>query len=268
MLELPRQIEETGQKRQTPQSLELVVEHVAFAYENGQHVYTDFSLHCPQGASIALVGTSGSGKSTLASLLVGFWQPQRGQIQLGGIPLAHYPKEQLRELIAVAEQTPFLFTATVRENLLLADSQSTETRLWQALQFACMEDVVAALPDGLDTMLGDNGYRFSGGQRQRLALARIWLRACPIVILDEIFQGQDAITAERLRAHLREWGQGRTLIYITHSLQHLQELDCVYVLQHGDIVEQGTAEVLLQQKDSIFYQMWQLERQQLGEGLS
>ena len=101
-----------------------------------------------------------------------------------------------------------------------------------------------------------------------MALARIWLRACPIVILDEIFQGQDAITAERLRAHLREWGQGRTLIYITHSLQHLQELDCVYVLQHGDIVEQGTAEVLLQQKDSIFYQMWQLERQQLGEGLS
>ncbi len=105
-----------------------------------------------------------------------------------------------------------------------------------------------------------------------MALARIWLRDCPIVILDEIFQGQDAITAEQLRAHLRKWGAGRTLIYITHSLQHLQELDCVYVLQHGDIVEQGTAEVLLQQKDSIFYQMWQLERQQLGgetwQGLS
>ena len=272
LLKLPRQTEDAERKWQTPQSLELAVEHVAFAYENGQPVYTDFSLHCPQGAKLALVGTSGSGKSTLASLLVGFWQPQRGQIRLGGIPLEKYPKEQLRELIAVAEQTPFLFTATVRENLLLANSQSTETRLRQALQFACMEDVVTALPDGMDTMLGDNGYRLSGGQRQRLALARIWLRDCPIVILDEIFQGQDAITAEQLRAHLRKWGAGRTLIYITHSLQHLQELDCVYVLQHGDIVEQGTAEVLLQQKDSIFYQMWQLERQQLGgetwQGLS
>ncbi len=272
LLKLPRQTEDAERKWQTPQSLELAVEHVVFAYENGQPVYTDFSLHCPQGAKLALVGTSGSGKSTLASLLVGFWQPQRGQICLGGIPLEKYPKEQLRELIAVAEQTPFLFTATVRENLLLANSQSTETRLRQALQFACLEDVVTALPDGMDTMLGDNGYRLSGGQRQRLALARIWLRDCPIVILDEIFQGQDAITAEQLRAHLRKWGAGRTLIYITHSLQHLQELDCVYVLQHGDIVEQGTAEVLLQQKDSIFYQMWQLERQQLGgetwQGLS
>ena len=119
-----------------------------------------------------MVGTSGSGKSTLASLLVRFWEPQRGNITLGDIPLAQYPKEQLRQLIGVVEQDTFLFSATVRENLRLACPDATEQQLEQALAFAELTDVIAALPEGLDTALGDNGYRLSGGQRQRLALAR------------------------------------------------------------------------------------------------
>lgn len=254
---------ETNLAWQQVDALDLTVEHLCFSYETGHQVYRDFSLFCPEGSHIALVGTSGSGKSTFASLLVRFWKPQRGYITLGGIPLEQYPEKQLRELIGVVEQDTFLFSATVRENLLLANPQASEQLLQDALAFASLEDVVAALPSGLDTDIGDNGFRLSGGQRQRIALARAWLRDCPFVVLDEIFQGLDAITVEHLRQHLAQWGKNRTIIYITHSLQHLQDLDCIYVLQKGELIEQGTVDDLLQQTHSTFYQMWQIERQQI-----
>lgn len=253
---------------QQPARLDIRFDNISFAYEDGHVVCENFSLECPAGSRIALVGTSGSGKSTLVSLLVRFWEPQRGVITLGGIPLRQYPEAQLRQLIAVVEQDTFLFSATVRENLRLARPDATEQQLKQALAFAELADVVAALPHGLDTPLGDNGYRLSGGQRQRLALAQAWLRDCPIVVLDEVFQGLDVRTAGILQQRFHQWGQGRTMLYITHSLQHLQQMDCIYVLQQGQIVEQGTAQTLLAQRDSMFYQMWQLERQQIGTALA
>lgn len=264
LLDLPEIEEDTNEQWQQPAQLDIQISHIGFAYEDGHVVYEDFSLTCPAGSHIALVGTSGSGKSTLASLLVRFWEPQRGNITLGDIPLAQYPKEQLRQLIGVVEQDTFLFSATVRENLRLACPDATEQQLEQALAFAELTDVIAALPEGLDTALGDNGYRLSGGQRQRLALARAWLRDCPIVVLDEIFQGLDVRTASILRRRIAQWGKGRTLLYITHSLQNLEQLDCIYVLEQGNLIEQGTAQTLLKQEDGIFYQMWQLERQQIG----
>ena len=156
----------------------------------------------------------------------------------------------------------------MRENLRLACPDATEQRLEQALAFAELTDVIAALPESLDTALGDNGYRLSGGQRQRLALARAWLRDCPIVVLDEIFQGLDVRTASILRRRIAQWGKGRTLLYITHSLQNLEQLDCIYVLEQGNLIEQGTAQTLLKQEDGIFYQMWQLERQQIGAAVA
>ena len=195
-------------------------------------------------------------------------KPQQGTIFLGNIPLSQYPEQQLRQLIGVIEQDTFLFSATLRENLLLVNPQATEEQLQQALAFAVLEDVAATLPDGLDTYIGDNGYRLSGGQRQRVALARAWLRDCPVVILDEIFQGLDTITAAQIRHNLEQWGRGRTMIYITHTVQQLQTMEQIYVLQQGVIVEQGTADTLLQQQNSIFYQMWLLERQQLTNMVS
>lgn len=193
---------------QQPVNLDIAVSHITFAYEDQHQVYQDFSLYCRQGAHIALVGTSGSGKSTLAALLVRFWEPQQGTISLGNIPLNQYPEQQLRQLIGVIEQDTFLFSATLRENLLLVNPQATEEQLQQALAFAVLEDVAATLPDGLDTYIGDNGYRLSGGQRQRVALARAWLRDCPVVILDEIFQGLDSITAAQIRHKSGTMGAG------------------------------------------------------------
>lgn len=264
LLDLPQAASATEKQQQHPDDLDIDIQHIQFAYENGTQVYTDFSLFCPQGAQIALVGTSGSGKSTLGWLMVRFWEPQQGRITLGNIPLKQYPEQQLRELIGIVEQDTFLFSATIKENLLLACPHANPLQLQQALAFACLDDVITALPEGLQTYLGDDGYRLSGGQRQRLALARAWLRDCPVVVLDEVFQGLDAITAGRLRDNLERWGQGRTMLYITHSMQHLQKMDRIYVLEKGQIVEQGTADELLHEKNSRFYRMWELERQQIA----
>lgn len=266
LLDLP-EVEKANEQWQQAVELDIQINHIGFVYEDGHVVYEDFSLSCPAGSHIALVGTSGSGKSTLASLLVRFWEPQRGSIILGGMPLTQYPKEQLRQLISVVEQDTFLFSATVRENLRLARPDATEQQLEQALAFAELADVIAALPEGLDTALGDNGYRLSGGQRQRLALARAWLRDCPIVVLDEIFQGLDVHTASIVQQRIAQWGEKRTIIYITHSLQNLERMDCIYVLEKGKLVEQGTLQTLLEQKKGIFYQMWQLERQQIDAAM-
>jgi len=263
LADLPQIAQLPTRKTQHPKQLDLCFSQVGFAYPGGPQIYQNLNLTCPQGAHIALVGSSGSGKSTLAALLVRFWEPQQGTILLGGIPLAHYPEAQLRSFICLVEQDTFLFSATLAENLRLAAPEADEAQLWQALRFALLDDVVAALPQGLDTNLGDNGFRLSGGQRQRLALARLWLRNCPIVVLDELFQGLDTLTAQTLRQHLAEWGKGRTIITITHSLQHLQTMDCVYVLQQGQVVEQGTVDALLKNQNGFFYQMWRLEREQL-----
>lgn len=264
LLDLPQAAPATEKQQQHPDTLDIDIQHIHFAYGNGTQVYTDFSLFCPQGTHIALAGTSGSGKSTLGWLLVRFWEPQHGEITLGNIPLKQYPEQQLRDLIGIVEQDTFLFSATVKENLLLARPHANPLQLQQALAFACLDDVIAALPEGLQTYLGDDGYRLSGGQRQRLALARAWLQDCPVVVLDEVFQGLDAITAGRLRDNLERWGQGRTMLYITHSMQHLQKMDRIYVLEKGQIVEQGTADELLHKKNSRFYQMWELEQQQIA----
>lgn len=257
------EITEKEKNIQTPENLDIYYDGISFAYEKDHPVYQDFSLHISQGAKIALAGTAGCGKSTLASLLVGFFEPDKGSISIGGIPLDAYPKEQLRDLVGIIEQETFLFSATLAENLRLAKKDATDTELLEAVRFAGLKDVVETLPDGLDTDIGDNGYRLSGGERQRVALARMKLRNCPIVILDELFQGMDGITAGHVRGELEQWGKDKTMIYITHSLQNLSGLDRVYLMDHGEILEEGNAKDLLLKKDGRFYRMWQIERERI-----
>lgn len=242
--------------------LDIVLEQVDFSYHGRRKdFYQQLNLYCPQGSHIVLVGHSGSGKSTLALLLLKFWQPDGGRICLGGIPLEQIPDEQLRRLITIVQQDTYLFHATLKENLLLAKADASQQELAAALEFAQLEKVVIDLPQGMDTMLGENGYRLSGGQRQRIALARLYLQDSPVIILDEAFQGLDYLTAEQLRNQLQQWAVGKTVIEITHSMHGLEKQDCIYLFEHGKIVEQGTALELLQQQGK-FYQLWQLERQQ------
>lgn len=242
---------------------DMIIENVCFSYDDKRRtLYEDFSLACPAGSHIALVGCSGSGKSTLLQLLLKFRYPKEGRITIGGISLDELPDEQVRQAMGVVEQDTYLFHATVRENLLLAKPDATDYQILEAMDFAELTDVVEDLPQGLETILGENGFRLSGGQRQRIALARLYLQDRPILLLDEAMQGLDNITAKHLTKKLTQWGKEKTIIQITHSLQYLEDVDCIYVLEDGRIVEAGTRQELLVRKGK-FYQMDQLERQRL-----
>ena len=181
-------------------------------------VFTDLDLEVPEGARIALLGPSGSGKSSLAALLLKFAAPQKGRITLGGVDIARLPAAELRRRIAWLTQDARLFDDTIAANLRLAAPEATEAELWQALDRARIGDLVRALPEGLETLCGEAGIRFSGGQARRLALARVLLSPAPVLILDEPAAGLDADTERAFLETLDEATAGRTVILILHRL--------------------------------------------------
>lgn len=242
-----------------PEEHTLRLEAVDFAYDAGHPLFEQVSLTIPAGEQIAVVGASGSGKSTLADLLLGFWQPTGGAITIGGVPLTELSEETLRAHIGIVEQSAYLFNATLRENLLLAQPKASEEALWQALAQAQLAEFVRSLPAGLDTPLGEGGMKLSGGQRQRVALARLFLRDYDIIILDEATQGLDTLTAAELLQEIQRWSLNKTVITITHSLAELQDQQHIVVLDHGRVAEAGSKAQLLAQ-DGMFARMWAMEK--------
>ena len=242
-----------------PEEHTLRLEAVDFAYDAEHPLFEQVSLTIPAGGRIAVVGASGSGKSTLADLLLGFWQPTGGAITIGGVPLTELSEETLRAHIGIVEQSAYLFNATLRENLLLAQPKASEEALWQALAQAQLAEFVRSLPAGLDTPLGEGGMKLSGGQRQRVALARLFLRDYDIIILDEATQGLDTLTAAELLQEIQRWSLNKTVITITHSLAELQDQQHIVVLDHGRVAEAGSKAQLLAQ-DGMFARMWAMEK--------
>lgn len=237
----------------------LQLEAVGFAYDKSQMALADISCVVPDGASVAVVGASGSGKSTLADLLLGFRQPTSGRITVGGVSLKDFDEATLRAHIGVVEQSPYLFHATLRENLLLARTDANEAALWQALEQAQLAQWVRTLPLGLDTPVGEGGLKLSGGQRQRVALARLFLRDYDIIILDEATQGLDTLTAGALLQEIRRFAANKTIIMITHTLTELDDRQQIMVLEAGRMVQLGTKQELLAQ-EGLFAHMWALEQ--------
>ena len=252
-----------GMKQVTFKHLDIHFEQVSFAYTAEQSLYQDLTMIIPQGSKIALVGTSGSGKSTLTNLLLKFWQPDHGQITLGGHRLSEIDDCLVRDKIAVVNQEPYLFNATIRENLLLANEDASEETLYWALEQANLLDVVNQLPDGLDSFVGNNGVKLSGGQRQRLAIARMFLQDKPIIILDEATQSLDSLTARTVLERMEKWSQNKTVITITHSLERLDQYDCIYVFDHGKLIESGKEKDLLADQGH-YYRLWQIEQHQIA----
>ena len=219
-------------------------ERVGFAHEDGRAVLRDLDLHLPPGTSLTLVGASGSGKSTLLSLLMGFDAPQSGRILVDGHDLARTDLDAWRRHIAWIPQRAHVFHGSLRDNLLIAAADADTFTLWRALQAASLDGVVARLPQGLDTPLGERGHGLSGGECQRLALARAWLRNAPLLLLDEPTQHLDDATAASIDAALARLGEGRTVIRITHRLDGIRDDEHVAVLAEGHIVEHGRADAL------------------------
>ena len=196
-------------------------------------VFDSLTLEIPQGARVALLGPSGAGKSTLAALALKVVAPRSGQIRLGGVDIATLSAALVRTRIGWLGQTTHLFDDTIRANLLLARPDADEAALWAALDDARIGDVVRALPDRLDTWVGEGGTRFSGGQGRRLALARALLSPAPILILDEPCAGLDAETERSFLETLNDTAEGRTLILITHRLTGVEKLDRIFRLSGG-----------------------------------
>lgn len=216
----------------------IVLDHVSFAYAEGENVLDDVSFAVEAGEKVALVGASGGGKSTLVQALLGLYPVKSGRIFYGRVPVTEIGWETVRERVGAVLQHPVLFNDSVRANLTLG-RQVDDGSLWQALEIAQLKDVIAALSHGLDTAVGRQGVRLSGGQRQRLAIARMIVANPSVVILDEATSALDADTERRLHQALREFLAGRTTLIIAHRLSAVRQADRILVFENGRVVEEG-----------------------------
>ena len=216
----------------------ITLEHVSFAYADGETVLDDVSFAVTAGEKVALVGASGGGKSTLVQALLGLYPVKAGQILYGDAPVTEIGWETVREHVGVVLQHPVLFNDSVRANLSLG-READDATLWQALEIAQLKDIIAALPHGLDTVVGRQGVRLSGGQRQRLAIARMIVAQPQIVILDEATSALDTDTERRLHQALSGFLAGRTTLIIAHRLSAVKQADRILVFENGRVVEEG-----------------------------
>ncbi len=225
---------------------EVVFEDVSYRYPDGDvDVVSDVDLTLAPGRTVAVVGETGSGKSTLASLLVRLADPTRGRITLDGIDLRDLSLTDRARAIGVVSQETYLSHASVRDNLLQAKPDADDAELWRALGVAQVAETIAALPAGLDTLVGARGHRLSGGERQRIAVARTLLADPRVLVLDEATSALDTETEREFQAALDALAQGRTTLTIAHRLSTVRDADEIVVMDHGRIVERGTHESLL-----------------------
>ncbi len=215
----------------------IAFENVGFRYAPDLPcVFENLSLQVPAAARTAILGPSGAGKSTIAALLLKLVAPESGQIRLGGADITALPAEAVRGRIAYLSQATHLFADSIRNNLLLGDPLADEARLWVALDAAQLSETIRALPDGLDTWLGEGGYNLSGGQGRRLALARTLLSPAPILLLDEPCAGLDAATEMEFLRVLNTATKGRTVLLILHRLTGVEQLDRVWRFTGGSLI--------------------------------
>jgi len=227
---------------------EVRFEGVSFKYTDGQEDWTldDIDLVVPTGTRTAVVGETGAGKTTLGYLVARLYEPERGRVTIDGVDVRDATPKSLAATVGVVAQETYLFHASVRENLRFAKPDATDEEIEQAARTARIHDLVASLPDGYDTIVGERGYRFSGGEKQRMAIARTALRNPPVLVLDEATSSLDTQTEYAVQEELERLSEGRTTITIAHRLSTVRDADQIVVLDKGRIVERGTHDELLE----------------------
>ncbi|WP_024771035.1 MULTISPECIES: ABC transporter ATP-binding protein [Aquimarina] len=232
---------------------DITLENISFKYED-EYVLNDFSLKVPKGSSVALVGQSGSGKSTIANLVTRFYDVNKGNIKIDGVDIKDLTKHSLRDLMGLVTQDSILFNDSIKNNLLVGDPSASDEEIIKALKIANAWEFVKDLPAGIETNIGDSGNKISGGQKQRLSIARAVLKNPPIMILDEATSALDTESERLVQSALENMMKNRTSIVIAHRLSTIQNSDLIVVMQKGKIVEQGTHDELIS-KDGIYQKL-------------
>lgn len=242
---LPVPVKKKAKRISLSAPYELTLKNVHFTYPGTKkEILHGVNLKIKAGEKLAILGKSGAGKSTLASLLRGDRRPDKGQVLLNGIPTAKFG-DQIADYFSVINQQPYLFNTTIANNLRLGNEEASDEELWQVLERVGLREMVQKLPQGLDTKVEEAGLRFSGGERHRLALARVLLKNNPIVLLDEPTVGLDPITEQAVIDTFLANLQGKTLIWITHHLQGVEQMDQVIFLENGRLTMQGSPAELM-----------------------
>lgn len=233
----------------TPVSGRIVFDQVCFKYndmtEEEANVLDNISLEVSPGETVALVGESGAGKTTLAALIPRFYEAKSGAIRIDNIPLTDFAQKLLRSNVGIVQQTPFLFDATIRENILFGRPDATEEELIAAAKAANIYDFIQTLPDGFESNCGENGVRLSGGQKQRISIARVFLKNPPILIFDEATSALDNESEAYVQESMEKLCQGRTTVIIAHRLSTVKNAKRIFCMKHGKIVEQGSHNELI-----------------------
>lgn len=237
---------------------EVRFQNIHFSYRSGREVLHGIDLTIPRGTSLALVGPTGAGKTTLASLVARFHDPTAGEVLLDGVSLRNLSLEEVRREVGVVTQEPFLFQASVRENLELGRPGATDTEVEHALRAACAWDFVRALPDGWNSKVGERGVRLSAGERQRLSIARALLKDPPVLILDEATASVDTATEKQIQTALEHLLAHRTSLIIAHRLSTVRRADAIAVVEQGRIAELGNHESLVASK-GLYAKLWSIQ---------
>lgn len=246
---------------------EVSLNNITFAYNQREAVIRNLDLHIPAGQTIAIVGATGSGKSTLVKLLLRLYEVQAGNITVDDQDIREIVLWDLRRGIGLVSQDVFLFHGTVRENISYGSPDATISQIKDAAKSAEAEEFIQQLPDGYDTVVGERGQKLSGGQKQRIAIARAILKDPPILILDEATSAVDNETEAAIARSLEKITQNRTTIAIAHRLSTIRHSDCIYVMEQGKLIEQGTHEELIAQ-DGTYNNLWRVQTGERGKQVS
>ena len=238
-----------------PKDGSVELEQVHFSYDGEKEVLKGVSLSIPAGQTVAFVGPSGGGKTTLANLISRFFDPQSGTVRVGGVDVRNIPKEELMNTVSFVFQNSRLIKASIFENVRLGKPEATREEVMAALKNAQCDDILEKLPDGMDTVIGTKGVYLSGGEQQRIAIARVMLKNTPIIILDEATAFADPDNETRVQAAFSKLSQGKTVIMIAHRLSTVAGADQIYVVKGGQIAESGSSRELME-RGGLFARMW------------
>jgi ATP-binding cassette subfamily B protein len=234
-------------------------ENVFFTYPNCRPALSDVTFSVPAGAKIGIVGESGAGKSTITRLLFRFYDPEKGKITIDNIPITNMTLRSLRSQIAMVPQDCVLFNTSIIENIRYGRPDASDDEIYEVIRAAHLDKLIARLPDGVDTLVGERGLKLSGGEKQRIAIARAMLKKPRILVLDEATSSLDSESEEAILGELNEISKGITTLAIAHRLSTIADAECILVMQNGRIIEVGSHDDLLNQQ-GYYAKLWSIQK--------